>query len=106
MNKYEAMVIFPDVMKDEAVEGALERIEGEIEKAGGKVDSKTRMGRRSFARPMQKQNAGQYLVVGFRIDGASLMALQGRLKLNEDIFRVQIVKAPAVVTPAKPVAEA
>ena len=104
MNKYEAMIIFPDALKDEALDAALEKVEAEIEKSGGKVDSKTRLGRRQFARPMDKQTTGQYMVVNFRLDGAKLTALQGRFKLNEEIFRIQIVRAPEVVPVAAPAA--
>ena len=107
MNKYEAMIIFPDALKDEALEAALEKVEGEIQKSGGKVDSKTRMGRRQFARPMDKQNSGQYMVVNFRLEGGKLTALQSRFKLNEDVFRIQIVRASeAVPAPAAPAASA
>lgn len=106
MNKYEAMIIFPDAIKDEALEAALEKVEAEIQKSGGKVESKTRMGRRQFARPMDKQNSGQYMVVNFKLDGAQLTALQHRFKLNEDIFRIQIVRASEIVAPPAEVAPA
>ena len=96
MNKYEAMIIFPDAIKDEALDAALEKVEAEIEKSGGKVDSKTRMGRRQFARPMDKQTTGQYMVVSFHLEGGKLSALQSRFKLNEEIFRIQIVRASEV----------
>lgn len=104
MNKYEAMIIFPDALKDEALDAALEKVEAEIEKSGGKVDSKTRLGRRQFARPMDKQSTGQYMVVNFRLDGGKLTALQGRFKLNEEIFRIQIVRAAEVAPVAAPAA--
>lgn len=100
MNKYEAMIIFPDSLKEEALEGALEKVVAEIEKSGGKVDAKTRLGRRPFARKLDKQAAGQYMVVTFRMDGGKLTALQGRFKLNEEIFRVQIVRAEEVAAAA------
>ena len=96
MNKYEAMIIVPDALKDEALDAALEKVEAEIEKSGGKVDSKTRMGRRQFARPMDKQTTGQYMVVNFKLAGDKLTALQGRFKLNDEIFRIQIVRASEV----------
>lgn len=104
MNKYEAMIIFPDALKDEALEAALEKVEAEIEKSGGKVESKTRMGRRQFARPMDKQNSGQYMVVNFKLDGDKLTALQARFKLNEEIFRIQIVRASEIIPVPAPVA--
>jgi len=93
MSKYEAMIIFPESMKEETLEAALEKIGGEIEKLGGSVENKTRLGRRVFARPMQKQVAGQYAVMGFFLDGEKLAGLSARLKLNEEIFRVQFVRA-------------
>ncbi len=104
MNKYEAMIIFPDALKDEALEAALEKVEAEIEKSGGKVESKTRMGRRQFARPMDKQNSGQYMVVNFKLDGGKLGPLQARFKLNEEIFRIQIVRASEIIPVPAPVA--
>ncbi len=93
MNKYEAMIIFPESMKDEQLDVALEKVAGEIEKQGGKVENKTRLGRRAFARLMKKHAAGQYAVLGFRVDGSKIAPLQARFKLNEEIFRVQIVRA-------------
>ena len=96
MNKYEAMVIFPESMKDEQIDAALEKVAGEIEKQGGKVESKTRLGRRAFARLLKKHAAGQYAVLGFHLDGSKIAAVQARFKLNEEIFRVQIVRATEV----------
>lgn len=96
MNKYEAMIIFPETLKEESLDAALDKVVAEIEKSGGKVEAKTRIGRRSFARPMEKQSGGQYMVVTFRLEGAKIAALQGRFKLNEEIFRVQIVRVPEV----------
>lgn len=100
MNKYEAMIIFPESLKEESIDGALDKVVAEIEKIGGTVDAKTRLGRRSFARPMDKQVGGQYMVVTFRLDGDKITVLQGRFKLNEDIFRAQIVRAPEVAAAA------
>jgi ribosomal protein S6 len=93
MNKYEAMIIYPESMKDESIDAAFEKIAGEIEKLGGTVENKTRIGRRAFARPLKKHAAGQYAVIGFFLDGQKVAPLQARFKLNEDIFRVQVVRA-------------
>lgn len=100
MNKYEAMIIFPESLKEEALDGSLDKVTTEIEKLGGVVEAKTRIGRRSFARPMDKQTSGQYMVVTFRLEGSKVDALQGRFKLNEEIFRSQIVRVPEVAAPA------
>ena len=95
MNKYEAMFIFPESLKD--VEETLEKVRGEIRKHGGDVESATRLGKRMFARKMKKQDAGQYVIVTFKLPTDQVKTLMARFKMNEEIFRVQIVRAPAVV---------
>ncbi len=96
MNKYEAMLIFSESFKDDKLEEAVDKVKAEIEKAGGKVQGATRLGRRSFARPMSKETAGHYVVVSFELPADKMAAIQGRFKLNEDIFRVQIVRQPEI----------
>ena len=65
MNKYEAMFIFPESLKD--IEEALGKVRGEIKKHGGDVESTTRLGKRMFARKMKKQDAGQYVIMTFKL---------------------------------------
>ena len=101
MNKYEAMVIFRESLKDTEWDDAVEAVRAEIEKLGGGVTSKTRLGKRDFARPMQKQQSGHYGLVAFRLAGDKVAALQARLKLNEQVFRVQVVSAPPVTAAPK-----
>lgn len=92
-NMYEAMIIFPKALEEDALEKAINNVKTELEKAGGEVDSVTRLGRRSFARMMHKQDAGHYAVIEFAIEGSEIGPLQKRFKLNDDVLRVQIVCA-------------
>lgn len=94
MNKYEAMLIFSESFKDDRLEAAVDKIKAEIEKTGGKVGGATRLGRRPFARPLDKESAGHYVVVSFELAPDKVSALQARFKLNEEIFRIQIVRQP------------
>lgn len=101
MNRYEAMFIFPEALKEDELEASVARVREDMEKAGGAVDSTTRMGKRNFARPIRKQTAGQYVVIGFRIAGDKIVDLLTRYRLSEDIVRVQIHAAEeAVAVPA------
>jgi ribosomal protein S6 len=50
------------------------------------------MGRRSFARIMQKKESGFYLAVTFRIAADKISVLTSRYHLNDDVFRVQITR--------------
>ncbi len=94
MNTYEAMFIFPDSIKDSDLEEVLGRVKGEIKKLEGEATSTTRLGKRAFARRMKKQEAGHYVVITFKIDGQHIRPLLAKYRLNEEILRVQIIKAP------------
>lgn len=100
MKKYEAMVIFNESLKDTDLDDAVETVRGEVEKLGGKVTSATRMGMKEFVRVMQKQSKGHYVLFAFQLDGGKVGAFQARLKLNPQVFRVQVVTAPAAAKEA------
>ena len=105
MNKYEAMFIFADDLKDEALEGALNRVQAEIKKSGGTVEGMTRMGRKMFGRPLHKREAGQYILITFTCGGEQISSLLAKYRLNEEVFRVTIMRAGATPPPTeKPVA--
>lgn len=89
------MVILSNRVEDAKMDEKIEIIRGEITRAGGTVESVTRLGRRGFARPLSKRDAGLYLMVNFSADASKVSELTKRLtKLHqdEDIFRVQIVR--------------
>ncbi|NLG34249.1 MAG: 30S ribosomal protein S6 [Lentisphaerae bacterium] len=94
MNKYEAMIIFRESLKDTEWDGAVDGVRAEIERQGGALTSCTRLGKREFARMMNKQQGGHYAMMAFDLDGDKVGPLQARLKLNADVFRVQVVVAP------------
>ncbi len=97
---YEGMFIFPKTLSNEELEEALGTVREEIEKHDGTIKSLTRLGKRQFARPMQKQDAGYYVVITFDIEGDQIAALRKRFKLNEKVFRVQIVRVdPKAIKP-------
>ena len=102
MNKYEAMIILSEAVKDAAMEDAIGHIRAEIKKHGGEVESTTRLGKRAFARPLNKKDSGNYVLIVFSMEGTELKPLQARLKLSEEVFRTQIVRArPRPAAPAK-----
>ena len=101
MKKYEAMIIFRESLKETDWDGAVDAVRTEIEKLGGKVTSSTRLGKRDFARPLQKQQSGHYGLIAFELAGDKVSALQARLKLDEQVFRVQVVSAPVLPPPSR-----
>jgi ribosomal protein S6 len=104
---YEGLFIFPEILDEEQLDQAIADVKAEIEKLDGSLESSTRLGKRTFARPMKKKKAGIYVIIELRIDGANIDALKRRLKLATNVFRAQIVtkdesvKAEAVVEVAQ-----
>jgi ribosomal protein S6 len=92
VNRYEAMFILPESVKDEDLKGVLESACEEIKKLDGQIESQTRLGKRPFARKLGKETAGHYVIVTFKLAPDKLSALQARYKLDERIFRVQITR--------------
>ena len=90
---YEGMFILPNSLNDEQMDEGLASVKSEIERCGGEVKSLTRIGKRTFARPMHKKDSGQYVVIEFEMEGTQVDAFRARCKLNEYVFRVQVVLA-------------
>ncbi len=93
---YEGLFIFPEALDEEGLDQAIGRVKEELEKLGGAIESTTRMGKKTFARPLKKQKAGLYVVMMFNIEGTKLDAFKARLKLTTNVFRHQFVEASEV----------
>ena len=91
MKKYEGLYIFAGNAKDDVLESNFAKAVAEIERFGGKVESQDILGKRTFARPMQKRENGVYALVRFELDPAKVRELVNRYRLVEEVFRVQIL---------------
>jgi ribosomal protein S6 len=101
VNRYEAMVILPESLIEEEIEKGLNTLVAAIKKLGGTSTGKpARMGRKTFARPMGKQTAGEYALLRFELDGQQIDLLNKEIKPVEAIFRMQITRLPDAVAAA------
>lgn len=91
MKTYQGLFIYLLDLNDEAVAKAIDRVRNEIGKLGGRIVREEPLGRMGFARRMRKKDAGQYFRIAFELDPAGIVRLKARFKLDEEIFRVQIV---------------
>jgi ribosomal protein S6 len=96
---YEGTIIFPSSLMDEQINQSLDKVKSEIEKLKGAVKQVITLGRRNFARRMKKQDNGQYICLRFELPPGNMEALRVRLKMNEDITRIQIVDAEDLPLP-------
>ena len=101
MNKYEAMIIFRESLKDTEWDEAVEAVKAEVEKQGGTMSSCTRLGKREFARAMKKQTGGHYALLALQLDGQKH---KGILKSVEDrIFTITVQEKQTVEGKKRPV---
>ncbi|MCL2105427.1 MAG: 30S ribosomal protein S6 [Kiritimatiellaeota bacterium] len=91
MKKYDGLFIFVTVAKDEALDTQIEKASAEITRLSGTVLSVEPLGKKNFARTMQKHDSGAYVKIRFEMDPAQVAPLMARYQLLEDFFRVQIL---------------
>ncbi len=97
MTKYEAMIILTTDLDDPALEAKLEAFRAEVAKFDGKVNSFTRMGRRSFVSPIRKRDSGIYVLAFLTLNPSAVKPLLDRLtgpQQDGSILRMQITVAP------------
>lgn len=94
---YEGLFIFPETLDEAQLDQAIEAVKVELEKLNGTLESSTRLGKRSFARPMKKKKGGIYVVIMLRLDGGQIDALKHRLKLATNVFRAQFMQKDEAV---------
>ncbi len=95
MKRYEGLFILNTAGKEEGIKTALDKISTEIVAAGGKVETIQKMDRKPFARVADKRHtAGFYANVIFSGTPAIISTLQGKLALDDEIFRVLFALAP------------
>ena len=91
MKKYDGLYIFPGQAKDDSLDKSVEKMGAEITRLNGEVLETEILGKRTFARPMQKRENGVYVRIRFNLDPLQVTPLINRYLLIEDLFRVQIL---------------
>ena len=96
MKRYEGLFILNTASKEEGVKEIIDKISAEITNAGGNVETVQKMDKRPFTRVADKKhNAGFFVNLIFEIAPTVVSALQHRLIMNDDVFRVLVTVAPA-----------
>ena len=87
--QYEALVIFSKTVRDDDLEGALGRYADELQKLGATIESTEALGRKTFARTIDKRDAALYGKVRFAAEPGVIDAARTRFRLYEETLRVQ-----------------
>lgn len=93
------MVILPESLTEDEIEAGLSRLTDAVKAQGGEAAGKpSRMGRKTFARPMDKQTVGEYALLRFSLAGDKVSDFLASLKRDESIFRIQVTRLPDPAT--------
>jgi len=91
------MVILPESLTEDEIEKGLGVLTAAVKKLGGNAGKPTRMGRKLFARPLNKQTAGEYALLRFEMSGDKVNSLRDSIKFEESIFRLELTRLPDAV---------
>ncbi len=95
MRAYELMVIIDGDVEDPKAQSWMKFVTDEITKVEGSIHGKPNWwGKRPFAYPINKKEAGYYLVVECLANGGALDELERQLRLADDIVRHKLIRLP------------
>ena len=95
MRAYELMVIIDGDVDDPKAQSYTKMVTDEIAKAGGSLHGKPDWwGKRAFAYPINKKEAGYYFVVECIATGGALDELERQLRLADDVVRHKVIRLP------------
>ena len=92
MKKYEGLFILDVIGKEDAEKELIDRIQKDIELAGGRVETVQKMGPKPFARTSAKRSAGHYVNVIFDAPTKAIGELDTKFNLDTELFRWQITE--------------
>ncbi len=95
MRAYELMVIVDGDVDEPKAQSYTKTCVDAITAAGGSIHGKPDWwGKRAFAYPINKKEAGFYFVIECVADGGALDELERQLRLADDIVRHKVIRLP------------
>ena len=92
MNTYECMYIIQSNLSDDEADKANERIIEEIEKRGGSILQRERLGKKRLAYPVRKSDDGAYHLLYFELPPGEIASLRSAYRLHPRLLRMLILR--------------
>ena len=90
MREYELIFIVHPDLEETATNEIVERIQGWVTEAGGKINKVDPWGKRRLAYPIRKQNEGQYFFLQIQIAPSFVAEMERNLRFLEPVMRFLI----------------
>jgi len=88
---YEIVYVIRPDLSDEARAAKAERVHSLVTENGGEIGKVEDWGKRVLAYEIRHFTEGYYRLTEFRMPPATVKAVEGRLNLDEELLRFQIV---------------
>ena len=92
--KYELLYIVPSSFSDTEIEGVQKEVAALVAAEGGEVSRDESLGKIKLAYPINKVRHGTYILVHFEAETSILNALEGKLRLEDNILRHLVTQMP------------
>lgn len=92
MKAYELLFFVNPSITDEARAGVMKRIDSTIAESAGVVDNVDVWGKRKLAYPVDHVIEGDYTLIEFHADPASIAELDRVLRITDGVMRFKIVR--------------
>jgi small subunit ribosomal protein S6 len=92
MSKYELAVVVTAQIDDEARAAVVDRCKALIERFGGTVENVDDWGKKKLAYEIQKMNEAYYYFITFSAEGASIVEIEHRMRIMDNVIRYLCVK--------------
>jgi small subunit ribosomal protein S6 len=92
LRDYELVVILNPEIGDDVIAENLERLNQGVTGRGGEVVEVNHWGRRRLAYPISRHFEGNYVVSQIKLDPTEVPALDGSLRISDEVIRHLIVK--------------
>jgi len=86
-NRYEGLLVLNQKGNEDTVKDMIERIEGEFEKEGAKIEQVQKMDRRTFSYQAGHLDSGYFVNFIFQAEPTLVDKLRAKFKLDDDVYR-------------------
>jgi small subunit ribosomal protein S6 len=94
-NRYEGLLVLNQKGNEDTVKDLIERLEGEFEKEGAKIEQVQKMDKRQFSYVAGALESGYYVNFIFESEPGIVDRLRAKFKLDEDVYRQHYQKLRA-----------
>lgn len=93
MRTYQLSIVLPGKLTDGEQKKVLDKVERNVESAGGKIVKNDKLGKKALAYPIKKEKQGVYYYLDVSLPSEEVGAFNRAIEVDETILRHLLVTA-------------